>query len=323
MQQVARGCDAVLHFQWRAAIGGAEKWHSAMLPHAGPRTRTWRDVVALGAELESLRAAGRCPHRRRRRHRARLVLLVGPRARLPTVDLAVDGLDPAVVVRATVAPRLLHRLRPPRVGPERLLARAGPPAVLRHRFGAQRIIEAARRGSSVAIGYFSGAVDERDRVRAGGYPAPWQDLLGLWIEEYRPLLPGSGHRARADAGLPPAHAVGWSEHLHSTARSPSSPTPGGDLEGCAAVTRRTLGAADPPGTSPRGSTPTDRVAAAPHRRESDASPVLASPPPAGIEVALRETDDARYLFLLNHGRQAQSVDLDTAEGSSWRRALDG
>ena len=54
LQQVARGADSVLHFQWRAAVGGAEKWHSGMLPHAGPRTRSWNEVVALGNELEHM-----------------------------------------------------------------------------------------------------------------------------------------------------------------------------------------------------------------------------------------------------------------------------
>lgn len=54
MQAVARGADGVLFFQWRQAAAGAEKFHSAMLPHAGPDTRTYREVAALGAELTEL-----------------------------------------------------------------------------------------------------------------------------------------------------------------------------------------------------------------------------------------------------------------------------
>lgn len=34
---LARGSDSVLFFQWRASRAGAEMWHSAMLPHAGPQ----------------------------------------------------------------------------------------------------------------------------------------------------------------------------------------------------------------------------------------------------------------------------------------------
>ena len=44
----------MLFFQWRQAAAGSEKFHSAMLPHAGPETRTFREVEKLGAELTDL-----------------------------------------------------------------------------------------------------------------------------------------------------------------------------------------------------------------------------------------------------------------------------
>ncbi len=54
MQAVARGADAVQFFQWRQARAGAEKFHSAMLPHAGPETRTYREIERLGAVLAEM-----------------------------------------------------------------------------------------------------------------------------------------------------------------------------------------------------------------------------------------------------------------------------
>jgi beta-galactosidase len=54
MQAVARGSDGVLFFQWRQAAAGSEKFHSAMLPHAGPETRTYGEIEKLGAELKEL-----------------------------------------------------------------------------------------------------------------------------------------------------------------------------------------------------------------------------------------------------------------------------
>ncbi|MEU5673870.1 beta-galactosidase, partial [Micromonospora sp. NPDC047753] len=41
-----RGADGVLFFQWRASRAGAEKFHSALVPHAGPATtsRIERDL---------------------------------------------------------------------------------------------------------------------------------------------------------------------------------------------------------------------------------------------------------------------------------------
>ncbi len=51
---IARGADGVCFFQWRASVQGSEKFHSALLPHAGTDSRTWRDVVELGALVERL-----------------------------------------------------------------------------------------------------------------------------------------------------------------------------------------------------------------------------------------------------------------------------
>src|SRR5699024_6398641 len=39
LRAIAHGSDGVLSFQWRASASGAERFHSAMLPHAGADTR--------------------------------------------------------------------------------------------------------------------------------------------------------------------------------------------------------------------------------------------------------------------------------------------
>ncbi|HEX5856567.1 MAG TPA: beta-galactosidase, partial [Microbacterium sp.] len=39
-QSIARGADGIMFFQWRQSRAGSEKFHSAMLPHAGTDTRT-------------------------------------------------------------------------------------------------------------------------------------------------------------------------------------------------------------------------------------------------------------------------------------------
>src|SRR5215471_2711446 len=56
-QAVGRGSDGVLFFQWRQSAAGAEKFHSAMVPH-GPTHDwpTWREVTRLGSELRRLDA---------------------------------------------------------------------------------------------------------------------------------------------------------------------------------------------------------------------------------------------------------------------------
>ena len=53
-QAVARGATGVLFFQWRASRAGAEKYHSAMLPHSGVASPVWAEVTGLGGELARL-----------------------------------------------------------------------------------------------------------------------------------------------------------------------------------------------------------------------------------------------------------------------------
>ncbi len=61
LSHLGRGADAILFFQWRASRSGAEKFHSAMLPHAG--TRLARLARGRGARRHArpARRAARAP----------------------------------------------------------------------------------------------------------------------------------------------------------------------------------------------------------------------------------------------------------------------
>lgn len=308
LQQVARGADAVLHFQWRAAVGGAEKWHSAMLPHAGPRTRSWQAVVALGTELASLND----------------LVGAGTDARIAIVwdwnswwALELDSrpstrLSMVAILKAWYEPLWRRGFSIDFAHPESDLAQYDlvlvPQLYSVTDTGAHRINQAAERGATVAVGFLSGAVDERDRVRPGGYPAPWQSLLGLWVEEYRPLLPGDS------VGLQPeGTAIDWTEHVHVTDAEPVLSYVGGELDGSPAVTRRSM-----PGGSASWYVSASLDAASMDalmlRIADDAGvlPILRTPPPDGLEVASRATREMEFLFLLNHGTVDLAVDVTPA-----------
>ena len=54
-EALAHGSDGMMFFQWRQSQGGAEKFHSAIVPHGDPHTsRTFRECAALGNELKQL-----------------------------------------------------------------------------------------------------------------------------------------------------------------------------------------------------------------------------------------------------------------------------
>jgi len=190
LQAVARGGDAVLSFQWRAAAAGAEKFHSGMLPHAGTDSRTWREVTELGADL------------------GRLAPVAGAAVRAEAALL--HDWESWWALEADSHPRQLHLVELLRAF-YRPLFEAGVTVDFAHpesSLSAYRLVvvpalylvsdaaaENVRRfaldGGTVLISFFSGIVDPRERIRLGGYPAPWRELLGLRVEEFAPLPSGA------------------------------------------------------------------------------------------------------------------------------------
>ncbi len=69
LTHVARGADSVCFFQWRASAQGAEKFHSALVPHAGTDTVGWREVLELSSTLDALAEVAGTTVRGRRRAR--------------------------------------------------------------------------------------------------------------------------------------------------------------------------------------------------------------------------------------------------------------
>jgi beta-galactosidase len=205
-QAVAHGADAVLFFQMRASRGACEKYHGAVIGHAGrDDTRVFREVAALGAELERLGGAtlgARTP--------ARVALLFdwdswwaleisdGP-SRLVRYQQVVHayyralweaGVDVDVVAvtadlsryDVVVAPAL-HMLKGDL---------------------AQRLTEVAARGGSVLTTFLSGRVDEDDQAFLMDIPGPLGPLMGIRIDEWdareadvvNPVRLGDGDDAR-------------------------------------------------------------------------------------------------------------------------------
>ncbi|SDK60877.1 beta-galactosidase [Streptomyces indicus] len=207
-QAVAHGADSVLFFQWRASRGGAEKFHSAMVPHGGRDTRIFREARALGAELAAHPALlGSRPER------AGAALLLD----WPNWWALEQEAHPSSDVQLLAGARALHKpLYDASVACDVLPLDAdlSPYALLLvpHLYSvsesaAARITEYVRAGGTVLMTYFSGITDEHDRVHLGGYPAPFRELLGLRVDEFDPLPHGG--RAELSSGT----GTLWSEDV--------------------------------------------------------------------------------------------------------------
>jgi beta-galactosidase len=308
LQHVARGADGALFFQWRASAAGAEKFHSAMVPHAGTQSRLWRDVVQLGADLEALAD------------------VAGTRTAPAPVALVFDWpswwaaeLDshPSVDVDPLASARRWHELCWARnvgvdvVGVDDELA-AYPLVVVPAQYlltdsAAARLDAYARGGGTLVVTYFSGIVDEHDRVRLGGYPGALRETLGVRVEEFHPLAAGGAVALTAlDAGTI------WSEMGEASDAEVVASYAGGAAAGSPAVTRRRVGQ----GTAWYvGTELSDSGLAELGARlleEAGVRPTVEDLP-AGVEAVRRVGESGSFLFVINHTDAAAPLTVPAAD----------
>jgi beta-galactosidase len=266
-----------------------------MLPHAGTNSQVWRDVVELGASLGRLReVAGTTVQ-------ADVALVFsweawwahdqeshpsGDVRYIEQVHAAYKALWDAGITVDIVAPGADLAAYKLVVVPNLYLVRDEHAAV---------ISDFVTNGGSAFITFFSGIVDENERVRPGGYPGAFRDLLGIRSEEFFPLDPA--HPLTLDNGSP---ASLWSESLHLTSAEPVLSYATGHHTGTAAVTRNRVGAGEAwyAGTVLDGGVLTDLLL-----RAAVTAGVEVPEAQSGLEVVARRGDGREYVFLINHSTE--------------------
>nr|WP_222106335.1 beta-galactosidase [Catellatospora sichuanensis] len=305
LTHVAHGADAVCYFQWRQSAAGAEKYHSAMVPHAGPDSDVFRSVTALGATLRELAPVAGATREQapaaivfhwdswwaaeadshptdRLRYRQEALdwytafLNLGIRADVVPLGTALDGYS------LVVAP-MLHMV--------------GEPV-------AKELQGYVESGGHLVTTYFSGIVDENDHVWLGGHPGALRDLLGIRVEEFAPLL--DTETVTVDEALP---ATLWTERVQVTGPDVTvlSRYTTGEHAGHPAVTRRTVGEGSAAYVStrlgPRGVTAVmDGLAAA-----AGLTSELPASLRGAVELAVRHCGEERFAFLVNRTDQPVTV----------------
>jgi len=306
LQAVARGADAVMYFQWRQSRGGAETWHSAVVPHAGPQTRIFRETRDLGRELRDLEGVVGT-----RTQADVAVLLDWPSwwatelAALPSALVRVherlldhhaalwrEGLTADVV--PVDAPLDGYRLV---VVPSLFLLDAAHAA---------RLDAWVRGGGHLLVSFLSGLVDPANRVHLGGHPGALRETLGVWVEEHWPL--DAGEEVALDVPGAQGRATGtlWSEWLHLEGAEALATFASGELAGRPAVTRFARGAGVATYLATRPDPATMRALVRRAAVDAGARPVVPGLP-EGVEATRRVGEGGAVLFLLNHTAQQQRV----------------
>jgi beta-galactosidase len=309
-QALARGADAVMFFQWRQSRAGAEKFHSAIVPHGrAEASPVWAEAVQLGNELKRLDPicgsrvkaevaivfewpswwALELPSKPSTEIRMMQQIESYYRA-LFEANITADFIrsqDDLTAYRVVLVPNLYM------VSDQ----------------GAKNLSDFVRDGGRLLMSFFTGIVDPDDHVRLGGYPAPFTGMLGLAVVDFMPLSLGTTIAVQWNDGTITQASL-WTELIEPAGAQTIARFASGSLLDKPAVTRHQFGTGNAHYLATRLDGPAMRELLQRITTEAEVAPVITEF--TGVEAVLRETDDATFLFLLNHGDQAAEVTLPYA-----------
>lgn len=308
-QAVAHGADTVMFFQLRQSIGASEKFHSAVISHAGhENTRVFRELTALGKELTTL---GDKILGTRFNSKAAIYLdwenwwaidyIQGFNKDMNYIDeclkyytalnkrnISVDiiGADDELTDYDIVFYPMMYMTKD---GYEK------------------KMEDYVAQGGNVVVTYLSGLVDENPLVITGGYPGKLRPLLGIWVEESEVMLPDEHNHFVYNKKEYPVNLMCDIIHLEG-AVSLSEYTED-FYQGTPAVTRHSYGK----GKAYYVGVSSDDVFYDDFVKDLQADCNIPSvyEVPAGVEATLRRNDRFNYIFLLNHNKAEVSITISS------------
>jgi len=328
-QALAHGSDSVMYFQWRASKKGAEKYHSGMVPHYGTESRVFKEICALGNELEKAKdIVGSTID-------AKVAILMdndswwavdnpygsGSKSLDNEVFWAANGQPfPSVLVSyfgeleryfnafydlnvpvdvigvnydfskyKVVVAPLLHMIKP----------------------GFKESVEEfVRNGGTFITTYFTGFIDEHVGVFLGGYLGPLKDVLGVEVEEYDPLpLEGKNviKMAAELGGFKKEYGCTvWCDVAHTTTAKTLATFGEDYYAGFPCFTENQLGSGKAYYLATR---PTEEFMRAFVGKILADQGIRAPQLPEGVESVRRSKGDTTFDFYLNHGKAEKQVRL--------------
>ena len=307
-QAMAHGADSVMFFQMRRSIGACEKYHGALIDHAGhENTRVFREMAELGRELEVLgnQTLGM------RGKKAAAVLFdwdnwwaveysAGPSCLLKYKDeienyytalhkqnIATDiiGVDDVFADYRVIFAPVLYMIKPK---------------------VAEKIKEFVKNGGIFVTTFFSGYVDEHDLVTTGGYPGELREILGIWVEESDALPEGEKNHFIRNGRQ--HEAVLLCDLLHTEGAEVLCSYEEDFYAGMPVITRNTYGKGAAYYVATRSEEAFYQELVADICSQAEIYPVLKTP--EGVEAVMRENECGQCVFLLNHNKKEQGVKIE-------------
>ncbi|MGY6498239.1 MAG: beta-galactosidase [Microcella sp.] len=320
MQAVVRGADACMYFQWRQSSGGAERFHSGMIPHAGTNTRIWREVSALGRELRDdwSSVVGQ-------RSEARVAIVLDWSSWW-SVEQSANPSTLSYLETLTSWYEAFHALGVAvdfiPVGPvsEKYAVVVAPMVFCATDEALEALGDVAKRGDTLVVSYLTGATTETGRVRLGGYLGPLADVMGVNVEEFVPMPSApdqavASHAHVAGPGISAARVSQWAEELRVEGADVVAHFIDGELDGAPAITCAKVGAGSAWYVSTGLSAPTIALLA---RTRWGVEPHIRDREPASAVVEFASRGDRA--LLISHSDMPATVTYRVDASDKWREA---
>lgn len=237
ISHIARGSNGAMFFQWRQSVSGSEKYHSAMVPHAGTETRIWHDVVKLGGHIDELSYLSSSPT-----ESADVAMVFDydswwamSQRNLPSTSQEYWKL-PFDWYRALWQLGIRVDFVSPDASAELLAqyrAVLMPNTYLLSDEQEQNFMDYSTNGGSLFVSHFTGISDRTDTIKLGGYGGRLvRETLGVLVSEFAPL--NNGEVVQLDSGL---KAIEWAQFAQARPDSASSKFTEGIAAGQVAISK--------------------------------------------------------------------------------------
>lgn len=196
-QTIAHGADTIQFFQLRRSIGGCEKFHGAVISHAGTdQTRVFREVTQLGKELEALGTrtlgsenVGDVGILFDWDNYWALEYTSGPSVELKYLDQIQQYYEYFYERNYGIS------MIPADADFSKYKLIAAPVLYMIKDGMKEALEEYVKQGGILITTFMSGIVNQSDNVYTGGYPGPLRSMAGVWVEEFDALAPGQFNEA--------------------------------------------------------------------------------------------------------------------------------
>ena len=187
---LSMGANAICYFQWRQSKAGAEKFHTAMVPHAGEDSQDFRDVCELGEDLQRLADAGVLDTKLAK---SRVAVVFDYQSEWATEHTATPTqqvrhwTEPLAWFRALADNGITADVVPVRSDWDSYEAVVLPSLYILDEETTRRVRDYVAKGGKLFVTYYTGISDEKDHIWLGGYPGSIRDVVGVRIEEFAPM----------------------------------------------------------------------------------------------------------------------------------------